>query len=121
MLRTALIGFPSAGKTTLFQLMTAHPDVPRGGHARLLEASVGVARVPDSRLDRLAALFPRKKRIPATVEFADLPGTGRTSTQALLDVAPFRDADALVHVVRGFREPSIPPLPAPRTPRTGPD
>jgi GTP-binding protein YchF len=107
MLRTALIGFPSAGKTTLFQLMTAHPDLPRGGHARP-EASVGVARVPDSRLDELAALFPRKKRIPATVEFADLPGTGRTSTQALLDVAPFRDADALVHVVRGFQEPSIP-------------
>jgi hypothetical protein len=107
MLRTALIGFPSAGKTTLFQLMTAHPDVPRGGHARL-EASIGVARVPDSRLDNLAALFPRKKRVPATVEFADLPGTGRTSAQALLDVVPFRDADALVHVVRGFREPSIP-------------
>jgi GTP-binding protein YchF len=107
MLRTALIGLPSAGKTTLFQLMTAHLDLARGSHARL-EAHVGVARVPDSRLDRLAALFPRKKRVPATVEFADLPGTGRTSTQSLLDVVPFRDADALVHVVRAFREPSIP-------------
>lgn len=107
MLRTALIGFASAGKTTLFQLMTAQPDAPHGGHGRL-EASVGVAKVPDSRLDRLEALFNPKKKVPATVEFADLSGAGRAAAQALLDVAPFRDADALLHVVRAFREASIP-------------
>ncbi|MBP1635872.1 MAG: hypothetical protein H6Q10_2446, partial [Acidobacteria bacterium] len=106
MLRTALIGFPSAGKTTLFLLMTSHGDAPRPGHAKL-EAAVGIARVPDARLDRLAEIYRPRKHTPATVEFADLAAAGRTGAQALLDVAPFRNADALVHVVRAFRDPSV--------------
>ena len=107
MLRAGLIGFPSAGKTALFQLLTSVRDAPsRGGKA---EANVGVARVPDERLDRLTALFNPRKRVPATVEFADIAGVGgKSSAQALLDVAPFRNADALLHVVRLFRDPTIP-------------
>jgi len=107
MLRTALIGFPSTGKTTLFRLMAGHHDSARGGGHGKLEAAVGVARVPDPRLDRLTALFKPKRRVPATVEFADLAAGAHTSTQALLDVAPFRDADALVHVVRAFRDEAV--------------
>ncbi len=106
MLRTALIGFPSSGKTTLFQLMTSHHEAPRPGHGKL-EAVVGVARVPDLRVDRLGELYHPKKTTPATVEFADLAGPGRTGAQALLDVTPYRTADALVHVVRAFRDPSV--------------
>ncbi len=108
MLRTALIGFPATGKTTLFHLMTGHHDSARsGGHGKV-EAAVGVAKVPDPRLDRLTDLFRPRRRVPATVEFADLAGAGHASTQALLDVAPFRDADALVHVVRAFRDEAVP-------------
>lgn len=70
---------------------------------------MGVSRVPDERLDRLTALFKPKKHVPATVEFADMGGTGgRTGAAALLDVAGFRNADALLHVVRMFRDPSVP-------------
>ena len=108
MLRAGLFGFPSAGKTALFQLLTSTRDAPRqGGKA---EANVGVARVPDERLDRLSALFNPRKHVPATVEFADVAGTGgaQTGAQALLDLAPFRNADALLHVVRMFRDPSVP-------------
>ena len=104
MLRTALIGFPSSGKTTLFQLMTGQYEPPRAGR---LEPSIGVARVPDVRLTRLAELYRPRKTTPATVEFADLAAAGRTGAQALLDVAPFRNADALVHVVRAFRDPAV--------------
>jgi hypothetical protein len=107
MLRTALIGFPLSGKTTLFELLTSHREAPHGGHGKL-EVSVGVARVPDVRLDRLTALYPRRKRVPATVEFADIAAATRTAAQALFDVAPFRDADALVHVVRTFRDEAVP-------------
>jgi GTP-binding protein YchF len=106
MLRTALIGFPSSGKTSLFQLMTSHHDAPRAGHGKL-EATVGIARVPDDRVEGLARLYKPRKKTPATVEFADLAAPGRTAAQALLDVAPFRNADALVHVVRAFRDPSV--------------
>ncbi|MCA1562888.1 MAG: redox-regulated ATPase YchF [Acidobacteria bacterium] len=108
MLRAGLIGFPSSGKTSLFQLVTSAREAPRAsGRA---DANVGVSRVPDERLDRMTALFNPRKRVPATVEFADIAGVGgaRTGAQALLDVAPFRNADALLHVVRMFRDPSVP-------------
>ena len=108
MLRAGLIGFPSTGKTALFQLLTSAREAPRSGGKS--DANVGVSRVPDERLDKLTALFNPRKRVPATVEFADIAGTAgaRTGAQALLDVAPFRNADALLHVVRMFRDPSVP-------------
>ena len=108
MLRAGLIGFPSSGKTALFQLLTSARETPRA--AGKSEANVGVSRVPDERLDKLTALFNPRKHVPATVEFADIAGVGgvKTGAAALLDVAPFRNADALLHVVRMFRDPAVP-------------
>ncbi|PYR80523.1 MAG: redox-regulated ATPase YchF [Acidobacteria bacterium] len=108
MLRAGLIGFPSTGKTSLFQLLTSVREASRT--TGKTEANVGVSRVPDERLDNLTALFKPKKHVPATVEFADMggaPGT-RAGAAALLDVAAFRNADALLHVVRMFRDPAVP-------------
>ena len=108
MLRTALIGYPQVGKTALFQLMTSAPEGGRSSHGKL-EATIGVARVPDPRLDVLTAMFNPRKRVPATVEFADTPGrTSGSGAEALLDVAAYRNADALVHVLRAFVDPAIP-------------
>lgn len=108
MLRAGLIGFPASGKTALFQLLTSAREAPRSGSGKQ-EANVGVSRVPDERLDTLTALFNPKKHVPATVEFADMGGAGaRAGAAALLDVAAFRNADALLHVVRMFRDPSVP-------------
>jgi ribosome-binding ATPase len=108
MLRAGLIGFPSSGKTALFQLLTSVREAPRSSGKS--DANVGVSRVPDERLDKLTALFKPRKHVPATVEFADIAGVGgaKTGAAALLDVAPFRNADALLHVVRMFRDPSVP-------------
>jgi GTP-binding protein YchF len=106
MLRAALIGFPSTGKTTLFQLMTAARETARS-HGRG-EATIGISRVPDERLDRLTAMYNPKKRVPATIEFADIAGAAAGGAQALLDVAAYRNADALVHVVRAFRDEAVP-------------
>src|SRR5918993_2289689 len=107
MLRAGLIGFPSSGKTALFQLLTSAREAPRPGGKQ--DANVGVSRVPDDRLDKLTTLFNPKKHTPATVEFADIAGVGgaKTGAAALLDVAAFRSADALLHVVRMFRDPSV--------------
>jgi GTP-binding protein YchF len=109
MLRAGLIGFPSTGKTTLFQLLTSVREAQHRPAGRS-EANVGVSRVPDERLDRLTALFKPRKHVPATVEFADIAGVGggKSGAQALLDVAAFRNADALLHVVRMFRDPAVP-------------
>jgi hypothetical protein len=103
MLRAALIGFGSSGKTTLFQLMTTARATQGKG-----ETSVGISKVPDERLDRLTAMYNPKKRVPATVEFTDLAITGATGgAKNLVDVAAYKNADALVHVLRSFTDPAV--------------
>ena len=103
MLRAALIGLPSSGKTTLFQLMTSIHEAPRGKG----DVNIGISKVPDPRLDKLTAIYNPKKRVPATVEFTDIIAAARGGAQALVDVAGYKNADALVHVVRAFRDPSV--------------
>lgn len=116
MLRAGLIGYPATGKTTLFRLMTSVREGARPGQHGKLEANVGVSRVPDARLDRLTALFNPRKHVPATVEFADMAGGGRGGAKDLVDVGPFRNAEALVHVVRGFHDEAVPHGPGPIDP-----
>jgi hypothetical protein len=107
MLRAALIGFGSAGKTTLFQLMTSPKEMGRAAHGKG-DVSVGISKVPDARLDRLTAMYNPKKRVPAVVEFTDAVVTGRSGVaQALVDVAGYKNADALVHVVRAFEDEAV--------------
>jgi hypothetical protein len=109
MLKAALVGFGSSGKTTLFQLMTSVRETGRAAHGKG-EATIGISKVPDERLDRLTSMYNPRKRVPATVEFSDLaaPGGGSTGAQNLVDVAAYKNADALVHVVRAFQDPAIP-------------
>ena len=108
MLRAALIGFGSSGKTTLFQLMTSAREAGRAAHGKG-DVSVGISKVPDARLDRLNAMYSPRKVVPATVEFTDLAMPGGTGgAQALVDVAAFKNADALVHVLRAFLDPTVP-------------
>src|SRR3954464_9319449 len=107
MLRAALIGFGQTGKTTLFQLMTSAREPSRASHGKA-EATVGISKVPDARLDRLTAMYNPKKRVPATIEFADLAMPVQAgAAQALVDVAAYKNADALVHVVRAFGDPTV--------------
>ena len=96
------------GKTTLFQLMTSAREAARARTARA-KPSIGISKVPDERLDRLTAMYNPKKRVPATVEFSDLAAPGRAGgAQALVDVAAYKNADALVHVLRAFDDPAVP-------------
>jgi GTP-binding protein YchF len=108
MLRAALIGFSSSGKTTLFQLMTSVRESGRGAVGKA-ETVIGISKVPDARLDRLTAMYNPKKRVPATVEFSDFVAAGHAAgAQALVDVVAYKNADALVHVLRAFRDPAVP-------------
>jgi GTP-binding protein YchF len=108
MLRAALIGVGSSGKTTLFQLMTSAAGTARAAHGKG-ETLVGISKVPDSRLDTLNAQFNPRKRTPATVEFTDLANAAASGgAKALVDVVAYKNADALVHVLRAFEDPAVP-------------
>jgi GTP-binding protein YchF len=102
-MKAGLVGLPLAGKSTLFQLLTGTAPLP--GRA---EARVGVARVPDARVDALARMFSPRKTTPATVEYVDVPGTAKGEGSALVDLPALRGVDALVHVVRAFANELVP-------------
>jgi GTP-binding protein YchF len=87
--------------------MTSAKETGRAAHGKG-DVSVGISKVPDARLDRLTAMYNPRKRVPATVEFTDLAMPAGTAAAALVDVAAYKNADALVHVVRAFQDPAVP-------------
>jgi hypothetical protein len=108
---SAITGLPYVGKTTLFNLLTGAHAATGGFAGAEAETNVGVAKVLDERVDRLASLYRPKKTTYAEVLYRDVglahsekPGQG-ISPQKLGDL---RTADALVHVVRAFRDPAVP-------------
>jgi len=104
-MKAGILGLSLAGKSTLFQLLTGTPAPLPGGRP---EPRIGVARVPDPRVFRLAEIFNPKKRTLATVEYVDVPGVAKGEGQALVDLPALRGVDALVHVVRAFESESAP-------------
>ena len=105
MLRAGLIGLPSTGKSTLFQLLTRR-DAGAAGRFGRAETEIGVSTVPDERLARLADLFQPNKFVPATVTFVDV--VGAPQARSLLDAAAYRDANTLLHVIRAFDASDVP-------------
>ncbi len=106
-MKTGIIGLPQVGKTSLFHILTkAH--LSGLAHANPREAHVGVAKVPDDRLDRLAALFNPKKLTHASVEYVDVGAIGQEALKETAYLGHLRSVDALAHVVRAFEDPAIP-------------
>jgi hypothetical protein len=105
-MKTGIIGLPQVGKTSLFKILTkARLD---SGHANPREAHIGVARVPDERLDKLSALYSPKKTTYASVEFVDVAAIGQEALKETSFLASLRQVDALIHVLRVFADDLIP-------------
>jgi hypothetical protein len=102
-----MLGFPKVGKTTLFNILTGAGIAVDKYAASKSEPHVGVARVPEPRLDRLAALFRPRKTTPAHVDFLDIQGLQKGDAKASVDLKEMRNVDALAHVVRAFRDEEI--------------
>ena len=105
-MKTGIIGLPQVGKTSLFVMLTKQSAAQRATH-NPREAHLGVARVPDDRLDRLAALYNPKKLIHASVEYADVAALSKEALNETAFAANLRNVDAMAHVVRVFEDDSI--------------
>jgi len=106
-MKTGIIGLPQVGKTSLFKILTkAHLDERAYSNPR--EAHIGVAKVPDARLDKLAALYHPKKTVHAAVEYVDVAAIGKEALKETAFTTALRSVDELVHVVRAFDDASIP-------------
>src|SRR5579883_2028801 len=106
-MKTGIIGLPQVGKTSLFKILTK-AKVEDRGYTKPGEAHLGIARVPDERLDKLAALFNPKKLVHATIEYSDVAAIGQDALKESAYAINLRVVDALIHVLRVFDDPSIP-------------
>src|ERR1700682_560546 len=105
-MKTGIIGLPQVGKTSLFRILTkAH--LSDQAHANPREAHIGVAKVPDERLDRLAALYSPKKLTHASVEYVDVGAIGQDALTETAYITHLRSVDALIHVLRAFENGAI--------------
>ncbi|MEP6643285.1 MAG: redox-regulated ATPase YchF [Acidobacteriaceae bacterium] len=106
-MKTGIIGLPQVGKTSLFRILTK-ASVSAAAYANPREAHIGVAKVPDERLDRMAAIYNPKKLTHASIEYVDVGAIGQDALKESSYIGHLRNVDALAHVVRAFEDPSIP-------------
>src|SRR6202051_2504217 len=106
-MKTGIIGLPHVGKTSLFGILTKlHLSEQQYSNPR--EAHIGVAKVPDERLDKLAALYHPKKLTHASVEYVDVGAIGQDALKETAYIGHLRQVDALIHVLRAFENDAIP-------------
>jgi GTP-binding protein YchF len=104
-----IIGFQRSGKTTVFNAVTrGHAET--GAYGAGVQPNIGVVKVPDERLDRLAALFNPKKLTHADIRYVDFPGAAFSEGQgpSAQFLAQLARCDALIHVVRAFTDETVP-------------
>src|SRR6266568_9174714 len=104
-MRTAIIGLPMTGKTSLFTILTGVHQETRIGSTSVRQ---GVAKVPDARLEALGRLFEPPKVTYATVEYVDMPAISKESLRDAGSIANLRVVDAFAHVLRLFASDTIP-------------
>ncbi|HEY7939165.1 MAG TPA: redox-regulated ATPase YchF, partial [Acidimicrobiales bacterium] len=103
---------PNAGKSSLYNALAGGGALAAPYAFATTDPNVGVAKVPDERLDRLAAMSASKKVIPASVQFVDIGGLveGASQGEGLGNrfLGGIREADAVVFVLRAFSDGDVP-------------
>jgi len=105
-MQVGIVGLPGSGKSALFSALTGNVGGESRGGGVATAPTVGIARVPDSRLETIAQFIATKQIVPATIRVLDIPGFavgGESSAFARQILANIREVDAICHVVRCFR------------------
>ncbi len=100
-MKTAIIGLPMVGKTSLFTILTGAHEAARIGSMAI---RVGVAKVPDSRVEELAEVFQPEKVTHAVVEYVDTPAISKEALRDPAFLGSLRVVDAFAHVLQLFEE-----------------
>lgn len=107
-MKICIVGLPQSGKSSLFCALTGASVDAAGAKGA---DPVAVVKVPDPRLDKLAAIFEPKKKTAATIEFVELQGlqAGDPKQTSFGEqfLGKLRTADALLAVVRSFKDPAV--------------
>ncbi|MBU1127638.1 MAG: redox-regulated ATPase YchF [Candidatus Omnitrophica bacterium] len=103
-MKLAIIGLEQSGKTTVFKALTGS-DKEVGTYGKI-DAAIAMVKVPDERIEWLAALYEPKKTVYADIEFVDIPGNINDSADPKI-IAATRSADALVYVIRTFENKNV--------------
>ncbi len=110
-MQITIIGLPFSGKTTIFNAAT-RGSAQVAQYSSASRPNIGVAKVPDSRLDRLTEIYQPSRTTPAEITYVDLPaapeGLGKTRGVSGVYLNQLQSADALAIVARSFEDPSVP-------------
>lgn len=110
-LSIGIVGLPNVGKSTLFKILTKQEVNIANYPFATIDPNVGIAPVPDERLEKLAKLSNSKKIVSAVVEFYDIAGLvkGAYKGEGLGNqfLSHIREVSAIVEVVRCFQSPEI--------------
>ena len=110
--RFGFVGLPNAGKSSLYNALSGGSALAAPYAFATTDPNIGVAKIPDDRLDRLAAMSESKSVVPASVQFLDIGGLveGASEGEGLGNrfLANIREVDAIVYVLRAFTEIDVP-------------
>lgn len=107
-MKVAIIGLSNSGKTTVFNALTMQNIEITIYPTTSGEPHMGIVKVPDSRLDKLAEVFRPKKTTNATIEYIDYIGLTKGNTEQNRKVFDLiKGVDAIVHVVRVFEDNAV--------------